>query len=112
MNPARFRRLAVQTRSAARQGDRALDEWPQLLGFRQGGYDALVVSVDQRSRKVTQHRHAVFGRASKFSMCLEMSHGWLLLSGCFKLVVISFNRAAATGSRHWIAFFIELHTEV
>src|SRR5437879_1950153 len=112
MKSARFGRLGIQARRASRQSDCPLDERPQLLGLRQGGDDALVPRVNQRSGQVAQHRHAMFRCASKLSMCLEMSHGYLLLRGGFKFVVLGFDRAAATGSRNWITFFIELHTEV
>jgi hypothetical protein len=46
MQGAHFRTFACETPRPARQGDCVLDEWSQLLGFRQSSNNSFVASVD------------------------------------------------------------------
>ena len=77
--PARVERGAVRlTRgdAALGDGDQPLDERPQLLRLRHGGFDALV--PDERHRLVAQQRRAVLADASQLPMCKVVSHSNVL----------------------------------
>jgi hypothetical protein len=63
------RLVALQHRSLPRQRDRALDKGAQFFRLRQGRDDALVARVNERSREVAQHRHAVLGRSPQLTVC-------------------------------------------
>src|SRR5690606_16031522 len=68
----RIRTVGLLSLSGER--DRLLNERPQLFCLVNGRDDVFLIGVDKRGRKVTEHRHTMLGRASKFAMCFLMSH--------------------------------------
>jgi hypothetical protein len=67
-------RLATAMNAAAfGHCDKLVNKWSQFLGFRQSGYDLLV--LDEGCGHIGQHRAAVRVRAVKLAMCDAVTHG-------------------------------------
>src|SRR5205823_6279003 len=69
---------AVGETAVLAEGDQPLDDRAQILGFRQGRFDLLV--LDERRGEVLEHRLAMGGFAAEAAAVKAMAHRTLILN--------------------------------